>query len=91
MLRFLRTVAVPANPGMTGTIMQNSLTIAQIIVAIFLTGSVLLQSRGTGLSGTFGGDSNVYRTKRGLEKGLFYSTIVLAIAFFALALAIVML
>jgi preprotein translocase subunit SecG len=69
--------------------MQNVITIAQIVTATLLTGSILLQARGTGLSTTFGGDGNVYRTKRGVEKILFHSTIVLAVAFFGLAIATV--
>ena len=43
--------------------------------------SVLLQSRGAGLGATFGGDSSVYRSRRGIEKRLFQFTVVLAIAF----------
>ncbi|MEK7097577.1 MAG: preprotein translocase subunit SecG [Patescibacteria group bacterium] len=60
--------------------------ILQIIVAILLMLSILLQNRGAGLSGVFGGGDGVFRTKRGVEKTLFYSTIVLAILFFAVAL-----
>lgn len=67
--------------------MQLALKIGQIAVSLLLIGSILLQSRGSGLSTTFGGDGNVYRTKRGVEKILFRSTIVLAIVFFGLALA----
>jgi preprotein translocase subunit SecG len=48
--------------------------------------AILLQQRGTGLSAAFGGEGNVYRTKRGLEKVIFASTIVLAAVFFAAAL-----
>lgn len=63
------------------------LIIAQIVVAVLLIISILLQSSGAGLGGVFGGAGAVYSTKRGLEKILFYSTIVLSILFFALALA----
>lgn len=59
--------------------------IAQIIIAILLTAAVLLQQRGTGLSATFGGEGNIYRTKRGVEKMLFIATIVLATIFLGLA------
>lgn len=67
---------------MTGTI----LAIAQIAVSVLLIAAILLQQRGTGLSAAFGGEGNVYRTKRGLEKTLFIGTIVLAVIFFTLAL-----
>jgi preprotein translocase subunit SecG len=67
--------------------MQIWLKIAQIISAIMLMVVILLQSRGASLSGVFGGSNSVYRTKRGVEKGLFYATIVLAVIFGGLAIA----
>lgn len=67
--------------------MKLALSIIQLVTAILLTIAILLQQRGTGLSGTFGGDGNVYRTKRGVEKILFFATIFLAIIFFATSLA----
>ncbi len=57
------------------------LQIVQIIIAILLMVSILLQNRESGLSGVFGGGGSVYRTKRGAEKFLFTATIVLAIIF----------
>ena len=39
-----------------------------------------------GLGAAFGGEGNVFRTKRGLEKGLFYLTIALSCLFFGIAL-----
>lgn len=61
--------------------MQKILTIVQITSSIVLIVIILLQQRGTGLSATFGGEGNVYRTKRGIEKILFTSTIILSIIF----------
>ncbi len=61
------------------------LGILQIILAILMVIAILLQQRGTGLSSAFGGEGNVYRTKRGLEKIIFIATIILAIAFLATA------
>ncbi len=60
--------------------------IAQLVLAILLIVIVLLQQKGTGLSGVFGGSSNVYSTKRGVDKVLFYATIVIAILFFGASL-----
>lgn len=60
--------------------------IAQVISALLLIAVILMQNRGTGLSGVFGGASGVFRTKRGIEKTLFTSTIVIAIVFVALSL-----
>lgn len=61
--------------------------VAQLVVAVLLIAAVLMQNRGTGLSGVFGGSSGVYRTKRGVEKMLFRATIVLAVLFFGLSIA----
>jgi preprotein translocase subunit SecG len=63
------------------------LQIAQIVIAILLILAILLQNRGAGVSGIFGGGGDVYRTKRGIEKTLFTATIVLAVIFFGIALA----
>jgi preprotein translocase subunit SecG len=67
--------------------LQTALNITQIVLAILLVISIVLQARGSGLGAIFGGEGNVYRTKRGIEKILFTSTIVIAILFFAAALA----
>lgn len=61
--------------------MPKTITIIQIVSSILLTLAVLLQQRGTGLSATFGGEGNIYRTKRGVEKFLFIVTIILSIFF----------
>lgn len=66
--------------------MRRYLDIIQIIVAVLLIIAILLQAKGTGLSGVFGGEGNVYRTKRGFEKILFYATIILSVIFFGIAL-----
>ena len=70
---------------------MNSLTlfkIAQIIIAVLLMTAILLQNKGAGLGGAFGGTGGgVYLTKRGLENKLFFATIVLAIIFLLISLA----
>ncbi len=62
------------------------LSIIQLVSAVLLIISILLQNRGTGLGSAFGGEGNVYRTKRGLESVLFKATIVLAVIFLATSL-----
>lgn len=69
------------------TMVENILNISQIILAILLIVGILLQARGTGLGAAFGGEGNVYRTMRGVEKRLFQATVVIAILFFGIALA----
>jgi preprotein translocase subunit SecG len=62
------------------------LAIGQILLSIALIGSILMQARGTGLSGTFGGDSAVYRSRRGIERRLWQFTIILLVMFVLFAL-----
>jgi preprotein translocase subunit SecG len=62
------------------------LAVGQIIVSIALIAAILLQARGTGLSGTFGGDSAVYRSRRGIERRLWQFTILLLVLFVAFSL-----
>lgn len=66
--------------------MNPILAIGQILLSIGLIAAILLQSRGTGLSGTFGGDSAVYRSRRGVEKRLWQFTVVLLVLFVLFAL-----
>jgi len=58
----------------------------QLILAIIMIIVVLLQQKGTGLSGVFGGSGNVYSTKRGLDKILHYVTIGTVVAFFVVSI-----
>lgn len=57
-----------------------------IILGLILGALVILQSKGTGLGSTFGGDMGFYGTKRGAEKMLFIFTIIVAILFFIISL-----
>jgi preprotein translocase subunit SecG len=63
------------------------LNIAQIIVSVALTAVILLQTRGGGMGGMFGGtETAVYKTRRGVERTIFNITIGLAIAFFVITI-----
>jgi preprotein translocase subunit SecG len=57
------------------------LVVAQGILAVALVASILLQQRGTGLGGAFGGEVTAYRSRRGIERTLFRLTILLAVLF----------
>src|SRR5712692_9033503 len=57
------------------------LQVAQIVIAVAVAASILLQARGTGLSSTFGGGSTAYRSRRGLERTLFRLTVVLSVVY----------
>jgi len=58
-----------------------ALTIIQTIIAISLIAIILLQAKGTGLGSTFGGQSQMYHSKRGVEKVVFFTTIILTVIF----------
>ncbi len=61
------------------------ITIVQIVLAALLIIAILLQQRGAGLSGAFGGEGSVYSTRRGAEKIIFIATIVIAVLFFGVS------
>lgn len=64
--------------------------IALIITAVGLVLSVILQSKGAGLGNLTGSDiSSVFTARRGIERVLFWVTIVLSFLFFALAITII--
>ncbi len=64
--------------------MTNFLNYAQTITAVLLIIFILLQQRGSGLGTAFGGEGNIYLTKRGAEKTIFILTIILAVLFLGL-------
>jgi protein translocase SecG subunit len=66
--------------------MENIINIIQIVLAILIIILILLQQRGTALGGAFGGEGNIYRTRRGAEKLIFRTTITLVIIFVLLAI-----
>lgn len=67
--------------------MLKIINIGEIVVAVLLIISILLQNRGAGLSSTFGGDFGGYYSKRGFEKFLVYISVFLSSVFLILAVA----
>ena len=66
--------------------MSSILTFTQILISALLIITILIQQKGSGLGSAFGGDSgNIYSTRRGAEKILFYATTILAVLFIAIA------
>lgn len=61
--------------------MKQTLAIIQIILSIILVVFILMQAQGSGLSGAFGGGGENYHTRRGIEKIIFYATIVGVVLF----------
>jgi len=60
--------------------------VLEIAVPLLLIISVLFQTRGSELGITTGTPGTTYRSKRGMEKFFFVSTIVLSILFASLAI-----
>lgn len=52
-----------------------------IIVAVLLIVVIILQMKGTGLSSSFGGGGEFYRSKQSIDKLLVFVTIILTILF----------
>ncbi len=72
--------------------MTSFLDISLIITSVGLILSVILQSKGAGLGGLTGADTGgVFTARRGIERILFWVTIVLAVVFFGLVIAIIIL
>ena len=55
--------------------------IIQIIASITLILLVLIQSKASGLSSSVANSFGIYRSRRGVEKGVFILTIVFAVVF----------
>ncbi|KKQ93869.1 MAG: Preprotein translocase, SecG subunit [Candidatus Levybacteria bacterium GW2011_GWB1_39_7] len=66
------------------------LILTQIVVSVLLIISIMLQTRGTQAGITFGGGSETYRSKKGIEKFLFYATIVLTVLFASVSILAVL-
>jgi protein translocase SecG subunit len=63
------------------TIIANILPYIQIILSIILIAAILLQQSDAGVGGVLGGGDSggLYHTRRGFEKFLFITTIVIAV------------
>lgn len=67
--------------------MKQYLLIGQVVISILIIIFILLQHKGSALGGVFGGETNVYQSKRGVEKFLHWGTVILAVLFFASSIA----
>lgn len=61
--------------------MNKILTVIQIISAVLILVGILIQQKGSGLSGVFGGSDVSYLTKRGAERTINIATIVFVVIF----------
>jgi len=67
--------------------MKQIVFIFQIIVSSLLIVTILLQQRGQALGSSFGGEGTFYLKRRGLEKTIFISSIILGVLFVVLSIA----
>lgn len=66
----------------------NIINYAIIVDSIILIITILLQARGSGVGSLFGGGGGeYYRSRRGIEKSLYYGTIICAIILCTLCIA----
>jgi preprotein translocase subunit SecG len=64
--------------------MNQILFYLQIIVSIILIVLIAIQQRGAALGAGFGGGGEVYSTKRGAQKKIYYATVVTVTLFLIL-------
>ena len=69
--------------------MVTYLNIALIIISVLLILSAILQSKGAGLGGLTGADTgSIFTARRGVERTLFWVTIILSVVFFAIVITL---
>ena len=64
--------------------MNTILFYSQIAVSIILIVLIAIQQRGTALGAGFGGGGEVYSTRRGAQKKIYYATIAITALFLVL-------
>jgi protein translocase SecG subunit len=71
--------------------LQNALVISEAVISILLLAGILIQTpKASGLGGTIGGGGDVgggYRTRRGLERQIYWTTCVLVAGFLVCSVA----
>jgi preprotein translocase subunit SecG len=71
--------------------MVTYLNIGLIIISVLLILSVILQSKGAGLGGLTGADTgSIFTARRGVERTLFWITIILSVIFFLLVITLLL-
>lgn len=71
---------------------KNALVIIEVVLAVLLVAGVLVQTpKASGLGGTIGGGGDGlgggYRTRRGIERQIFWTTWVVVVAFLISSMA----
>jgi len=71
--------------------LKNILVFMLIAIDVLLVITILMQQKEGGLSSVFGGEGSVYRSRRGLAKGVHYTTVALAVLFVGLSMVVLFL
>lgn len=71
--------------------MNQILFYSQIIISIVLIVLIAIQQRGAALGAGFGGGGEVYSTKRGAQKKIYYATVAIATIFLVLGVLYIVL
>jgi len=71
--------------------MNHAFDYVTVISGVLLVVTVLLQQRGASLGAGFGASGELFTTRRGVDKNLFETTIVLAVVFVGSLVASLML
>ncbi len=61
--------------------MKQSLVVLQIVIATLLVAAIILQNKSEGIGRAMGTETAAFSTRRGIEKFLFYGTILLIAGF----------
>lgn len=65
---------------------KDLIVVLQIILGLLLAAAILIQGKGTGLGSAWGGGSETYHSRRGMEKLLFSGSIILAVLFILISI-----
>jgi len=65
--------------------------VVQVLLSIIIVMLTLIQSKGVGLSSSVGSSISFYRSRRGLEKGVFILTIIAGVLLVANSLLLILL
>lgn len=67
--------------------MRTIIIFIQIFISILLIVAILSSARGAGLGSAWGGESEIFTSRRGVEKIIFIATVVIATLFLLTSIA----
>jgi protein translocase SecG subunit len=66
--------------------MQDILLILSVILSVIIVSLILIQNKGAGLGGAWGGGGEMFQTRRGIEKITLNLTVIFIVIFFTVSL-----